>query len=104
MSMRQRAAAGVPWWLFLLTGIAWLLVSLIVLRFNITSVASVGVLLGVILIMAGANEFVIMAARPGWKWLHAILGVLFMVVATTMATPPLLLWSMRRAARAGTVA
>ena len=77
MSMRERAATGVPWWLFLLTGIAWLLVSLIVLRFNITSVASVGVLLGVILIMAGANEFVIMAARPGWKWLHAILGVLF---------------------------
>jgi uncharacterized membrane protein HdeD (DUF308 family) len=77
MADRERAAAGVPWWLFLLTGIAWLLVSLIVLRFNITSVATVGVMLGVILIMAGVNEFVDMAARPGWKWLHAILGVLF---------------------------
>ena len=77
MSTRGRAAAGVPWWLFLATGIAWLLVSLIVLRFNITSVASVGVLLGVILIMAGVNEFVVMGARPTWKWLHAILGVLF---------------------------
>jgi len=45
MSTRGRVAAGVPWWLFLVTGIGWLLVSLIVLRFNITSVASVGVLL-----------------------------------------------------------
>lgn len=77
MSMRNEADAGVPWWLFLVTGILWLLISLVVLRFNITSVASVGVLLGVILIMAGVNEFIDMSARPGWKWLHAILGVLF---------------------------
>ncbi|HET7236359.1 MAG TPA: DUF308 domain-containing protein [Actinomycetota bacterium] len=75
--MRERAAVGVAWWLFLVTGIAWLLVSLIVLRFNISSVATVGVMLGVILILAGVNEFLDMAARPGWKWLHAVLGVLF---------------------------
>jgi uncharacterized membrane protein HdeD (DUF308 family) len=58
-------------------GVAWLLVSLIVLRFDITSIAAVGALLGVILIMAGANEFARMAAQPRWKWLHAALGVLF---------------------------
>ncbi len=72
-----RATAGL-WWLFLLTGIAWLLVSVIVLRFNITSVSSVGILLGVILIMAGVNEFIALGLREmGWKWLHGILGVLF---------------------------
>jgi uncharacterized membrane protein HdeD (DUF308 family) len=37
----------------------------------------VGALLGVILIMAGANEFALMGGRPGWTWLHAVLGVLF---------------------------
>jgi uncharacterized membrane protein HdeD (DUF308 family) len=73
----MRAAAGL-WWLFLLTGIAWLLVSVIVLRFNITSVSSVGILLGVVLIFAGVNEFMALGMRAvGWKWLHAILGVLF---------------------------
>jgi uncharacterized membrane protein HdeD (DUF308 family) len=77
MSMDRRVAAGVPWWLFLVTGIGWLLVSLIVLRFDITSVASVGVLLGIVLLMVGVNEFLDMAARPGWRWLHALLGVLF---------------------------
>lgn len=77
MSMRVRGASMLPWWLFLVTGVAWLLISLIVLRFNITSIATVGALLGVILIMAGANEFALMGARPGWRWLHAILGVLF---------------------------
>jgi uncharacterized membrane protein HdeD (DUF308 family) len=79
MGMREgaREVTG-SWWLFLLTGIAWLLVSVIVLRFNVTSIASVGALLGVILIVAGANEFMIMALRDmGWRWLHGLLGVLF---------------------------
>jgi uncharacterized membrane protein HdeD (DUF308 family) len=75
--MRVRGASMLPWWLFLVTGVAWLLISLIVLRFNITSIATVGALLGVILIMAGANEFALMGGRPGWTWLHAVLGVLF---------------------------
>jgi uncharacterized membrane protein HdeD (DUF308 family) len=57
-----------------------LLISVIVLRFNITSVASVGVLLGVVLLFAGVNEFMVMGLRDvGWKWLHAVLGVLFIV-------------------------
>jgi uncharacterized membrane protein HdeD (DUF308 family) len=76
MSMRVRGTSTLPWWLFLVTGVAWLLISLIVLRFDVTSIAAVGALLGVILIMAGANEFAIMSV-PGWRWLHAILGVLF---------------------------
>ncbi|HEY7660512.1 MAG TPA: DUF308 domain-containing protein [Actinomycetota bacterium] len=79
MSMKSRADVGVPWWLFLITGIAWLLVALFVLRFNITSIATVGILLGVILFMAGVNEFAIMASRPDWRWFHALMGVLFIV-------------------------
>jgi uncharacterized membrane protein HdeD (DUF308 family) len=74
-----RSLAGV-WWLFLVTGILWLLVALVVLRFNLTSIAAVGVLLGVILLMAGMNEFLMMAMPGlGWKWFHAILGVLFVI-------------------------
>jgi uncharacterized membrane protein HdeD (DUF308 family) len=72
-----RAAAGM-WWLFLLTGIAWLFVSVIVLRFNITSVSTVGVMLGAVFVVAGFNEFLVFGMRElGWKWLHGILGVLF---------------------------
>jgi hypothetical protein len=76
MSVRARASV-MPWWLFLITGIAWLLISLIVLRFDLTSIAAVGVLLGVIFLMAGANEFAITFAQPSWRWAHALLGVLF---------------------------
>jgi len=31
-----------PWWVLLLTGIAWLIISVTVLRFTTTSVATVG--------------------------------------------------------------
>lgn len=81
--MEAREAVGEAsgtWWLFLITGIAWLLLSVIVLRFNITSIAAVGALLGVVFIAAGANEFMVMALRDmGWKWLHGILGVIFII-------------------------
>jgi uncharacterized membrane protein HdeD (DUF308 family) len=82
MEVRERAAREVTgsWWLFLITGVAWLLIALIVLRFDITSVASVGALLGVILLIAGVNEFMVLGLRDvGWKWVHGILGALFVV-------------------------
>jgi uncharacterized membrane protein HdeD (DUF308 family) len=74
-----RAVTG-AWWMFLATGVLWLLISLIVLRFDVTSIATVGALLGVILLVAGANEFLVLSVRDvPWKWLHAILGALFVV-------------------------
>lgn len=68
------------WWVFLVTGILWLLIAMVVLRFDLTSVASVGVLLGVILLGAGVNEFFTMTMRDVvWKWVHAVMGVLFVI-------------------------
>jgi uncharacterized membrane protein HdeD (DUF308 family) len=69
------------WWVFLLTGIAWLVFSLIVFRFDAASIKGIGYLAGVIFIVAGVNEFaVIPFVSTGWKWLHGILGVAFVVV------------------------
>src|SRR5438094_7274771 len=76
-SMVQGASRA--WWLFLITGIAWLLIALVVLRFDITSIASVGVLLGVLFLAAGVNELLTAAARRSWRWAHILLGVLFLI-------------------------
>jgi hypothetical protein len=54
MSVRARASV-MQWWLFLVTGIAWLLISLIVLRLDVTSIAGVGALPGVIFLMASSG-------------------------------------------------
>ncbi len=68
------------WWWFLVTGVLWVLIAILVLRFNLTSIAAVGALLGAILLLAGVNEFFTMAMRDvGWRWLHAVMGVLFII-------------------------
>ena len=73
-------AAG-RWWLFLLSGIAWLVFSLIIFRFDIGSVTTIGILFGVVAIMAGINEFMaITVSTTGWKIAHGILGVIFVIV------------------------
>jgi uncharacterized membrane protein HdeD (DUF308 family) len=71
--------SGPPWWLFLITGIAWLLVAMVVLRFDTTSIATVGILLGVVLLGAGFTEFGAAAVRPGWRWAHVVMGFLFLI-------------------------
>ena len=74
----DRVRPGGPWWVLLLTGIAWLIFSVIVLRFTITSVATIGVLMGAVFLAAMANEFLIASVRPRWLWAHALLGILFL--------------------------
>jgi uncharacterized membrane protein HdeD (DUF308 family) len=66
-----------PWWLFLLTGIAWLIIAWVALRFTPASVATVGALLGVLFLYATADEFLLASVGPGWRWLHVVMGVIF---------------------------
>jgi uncharacterized membrane protein HdeD (DUF308 family) len=83
-----------PWWLFLVTGIAWLIISVAVLRFTTTSIVTVGVLLGVLFLLAAVNEFMISAVRHNWRWAHILLGILFVVGAIwAFARPVNAFWS-----------
>jgi len=78
----QRTLARVlpPWWLMLITGIAWILVSVILLRFDYTSVSSISILFGIVALFAGAAEIgVLFLAAGWWKLLHAVLALVFIV-------------------------
>ena len=78
----RREATGFAknWWLFLITGLAWLLIGVLVLRFNVTSVATVGILLGALFLGAAMNEFLASTTvSGGWKFVHVALGVLFVL-------------------------
>jgi uncharacterized membrane protein HdeD (DUF308 family) len=66
-------------WMFIVVGILWMLVSLVLFRFDLTSVATVGALLGVLFLGAAVNEFALMASRPDWRWFHAVMGALFVI-------------------------
>jgi uncharacterized membrane protein HdeD (DUF308 family) len=66
------------WWIFLLSGIAWLVFSLLVFQWDYTTVYAISILFGVVALFAALNEFVeITIATSGWKVVHGILGVLF---------------------------
>jgi uncharacterized membrane protein HdeD (DUF308 family) len=67
-----------PWWMFLLTGIAWLIIAWVALRFTPASIATVGILLGVLFLFGMIDEFLIAAVVPGWRWLHVLMGVIFL--------------------------
>lgn len=49
--------AAERWWLFLLTGIAWLVFALIVFQWSYTTVYAVSFLFGFVALFAGLNEF-----------------------------------------------
>ena len=66
-----------PWWLLLLTGIAWLILSWVALRFTPASVATVGILLGVLFLFGMVDEFLLAAIGVSWRWLHVIMAVIF---------------------------
>jgi uncharacterized membrane protein HdeD (DUF308 family) len=70
---------NVAWWLYLVTGALWVVIAWVVLRFDLRSVAAVSVLAGTVILLAGIAELFNAATAPGWKWLHAILGVVFII-------------------------
>jgi uncharacterized membrane protein HdeD (DUF308 family) len=66
------------WWVFLVVGILWLWVALIVLRLDLSTVYAISIMFGLVAIGAGLNEFFAIAVSSGgWKWVHGILGVIF---------------------------
>lgn len=70
------------WWVFLVTGLLWFIISLVVLRFDESSITTIGVIMGIVFVVGGFNEFLTMGAdSSGWKILHAILGVVFLLAA-----------------------
>jgi uncharacterized membrane protein HdeD (DUF308 family) len=75
METRSRTGSMVdfPWWVFLITGIAWMIIAVIVLRYQtdpLTSVATVGFLIGALFVFAAINEFVAAGMVDSWGWLY----------------------------------
>jgi uncharacterized membrane protein HdeD (DUF308 family) len=78
----REVAAGAArlWWLFLLTGIAWLVFALAVFQWDFTTVYAVSYLFGFVALLAGVNEFLSLGVwTTGWKIVHGIVGAVFVV-------------------------
>jgi uncharacterized membrane protein HdeD (DUF308 family) len=79
---------SVPWWLYLISGAAWFVVAWVVLRFDLRSVAAVSVLAGIVILLAGFAELFAAWVAPGWQWLHAILGAVFLITGVIVFARP----------------
>ena len=72
-------AVGTAWWIFLVMGIVWIFVSLLVLQFDQTSVNTITAIVGIVVLLASAQELFHTIVLPGWRWLHTILALVFLV-------------------------
>jgi uncharacterized membrane protein HdeD (DUF308 family) len=86
---RQLGNTLPPWWLLLVTGIGWLLVGLILLRFNYTSVHAISLLFGFVAIAAGVMEVAMIFIAAGWwKLLNAVLALVFIAAGVVSFVHP----------------
>jgi uncharacterized membrane protein HdeD (DUF308 family) len=77
------------WWLLLVTGIAWLLVSIVIFRFDYTTVAAVSVLFGIVALGAAANEVLLATvSSKGWRVAYLVMAGLSFVVAVVSFIHP----------------
>ena len=67
------------WWVQLIVGIAWIVVALAILQFDQASITTIGIIVGIMFIVAGMEQFVLAAVADSLRWLWALFGVLFLV-------------------------
>jgi uncharacterized membrane protein HdeD (DUF308 family) len=80
---------GRSWWILAVTGVAWLVVALIVLRFDYVSVTAISVLFGVIVIAAGVLEIAISTFSVSWwRFVRLLLGAIFIVTGVVAFINP----------------
>jgi uncharacterized membrane protein HdeD (DUF308 family) len=77
----RQAVAGVAkwWWLFIITGILWVIIGVILFQFDTQSLATLGYLVGFMLLFTGIEQFFIASAVKGWKWVWILFGVFFVL-------------------------
>ena len=72
-------AVGRWWWAWIVLGALWIIASFVILQFSEASATTVGIIIGIMLLVAGVQEFVVGAFAGGWKWLWYIFGALFIL-------------------------
>jgi uncharacterized membrane protein HdeD (DUF308 family) len=82
-----REAAGM-WWVFLIAGIAWLLLAGIILTPDVSSIGAISTLAGLMLLVGAVNEGVATFTLKEWRWLHGIFAVLFLIGAAYALARP----------------
>lgn len=73
---------GNRWWIFLVTGIGWILFANLILSFSYRTVWAVAVFTGFNLLFAGLSELAIARLVDEMRWAHLVLGVMGVVAGS----------------------
>jgi uncharacterized membrane protein HdeD (DUF308 family) len=76
------------WWLWLVFGIAWVLISLVILQFDDASITTVGILIGLMFFISGIQQFAIASMVDRGGWLYGLFGVLFVIAGVISFISP----------------
>jgi uncharacterized membrane protein HdeD (DUF308 family) len=76
------------WWIELLLGVFWVVIALVVLKFNHASVVTVGILTGLMFLLFAAEQFALAYLDHGARWLWAIFGVLLTAAGIVALSHP----------------
>jgi uncharacterized membrane protein HdeD (DUF308 family) len=76
------------WWVQLIVGIAWIAAALVILQFDRASVTTVSIIVGIMFIVAGMEQFVLAAVADSWRWLWGLFGVLFVIAGVICFIDP----------------
>jgi uncharacterized membrane protein HdeD (DUF308 family) len=82
-----RKATGL-WWLWLVAGIGWVVIALVVLQFDEASVTTVGVLIGLMFLLSGFQQLFIAAVTVTARWVWLIFGVLLLIAGVIALIEP----------------
>lgn len=67
------------WWLWIVAGIIWTAVGMIILQGTTASATTVGVIIGVMFMVAGVQYFLVATQAEGWQWIWWLFGVVLLV-------------------------
>jgi uncharacterized membrane protein HdeD (DUF308 family) len=69
------------WWVGLVSGISWLIISLVILQFDSASITTVGILVGLMFLLAGIQNVALTTVPVQHRWVPALFSILFLIAA-----------------------
>ena len=87
---RSAIGPGRYWWVLLVTGTLWIVFAIIMLRFDWTTVRSLSILFGIVMLAAAAIElFAVFVTQGGWwKLAHGALSLIFLATGIVSFVHP----------------
>jgi len=76
------------WWLWLVFGLAWVIVGLVILQFDDASITTVGVIVGIMFLASGFQQIAVGALADRGSWLFYLFGFLFLIAGVIALISP----------------